>query len=420
MPPINVLQICDHLGWEGSRMHGVKRLFAWIIPRFDTSRFRVSLLSLRKKDLSEDNLERYGFPVYYLEKTRFDPMTLPALIRLLQRLRIDVIQTHGYGATTFGRAAAALLRIPNVLHEHANLTDTPWFQKIPDVLLNPVTDLAIAVSRSTRRFCIEGRRLSPERVKVVYLGAPLEEFQPQDPSQEQAARRLFGFSDPEEEIVGTVTRLHESKGNRYLIDAAAIVARERPKCRFVVVGEGPLQPELEAQAARLGISERVSFLGYQQDVATAFASFHVVAFPSLWEGTPLTVFESMSMAKPIVSTDVDGLKDVLAHEGNALLVPPRDPGALAAAIIRVLGDPRLASHLSERARISSRRFDIQVFVDKVSHLYDLMVERYRRLTVGRPRWDYERDFRFLEDDERVAGTSREQVAGTYEERGPAG
>ena len=68
MAKIRALQICDHLGWEGSRMHGVKRLFAWMIPRFDRSRFEVSLLSLRKKDLSEDNLESLGFPVYYLEK----------------------------------------------------------------------------------------------------------------------------------------------------------------------------------------------------------------------------------------------------------------------------------------------------------------------------------------------------------------
>ena len=84
VPPINVLQICDHLGWEGSRMHGVKRLFSWMIPRFDPNRFRVSLLSLRKRDLSEETLEQFGFPVHYLEKSRFDPSTLPALARLFE------------------------------------------------------------------------------------------------------------------------------------------------------------------------------------------------------------------------------------------------------------------------------------------------------------------------------------------------
>ncbi|MGH9334903.1 MAG: glycosyltransferase, partial [Vicinamibacteria bacterium] len=335
MSKIRALQICDHLGWEGSRMHGVKRLFGWMIPRFDRSRFEVSLLSLRKKDLSEDNLESLGFPVYYLEKGKFDPRTFPALVSLLKRLEIDVIQTHGYGATTFGRAAAAWLGIPNVLHEHANLTRTPWFQKIPDELLDPLTDVAIAVSDSTREFCIHARRLSPERVKKVYLGAPLDEFQPVPPSARREARLALGFG-ADEKIVGTVTRLHESKGNRYLIEAASILAGKRPDVRVAIVGEGPLLPALEAQARELGVESRVSFLGFQRDVARAVAALDVVVFPSLWEGTPLTVFEAMAMRKPIVATGVDGLRDVLRDCENALVVPPRSGEALASAIDRLL------------------------------------------------------------------------------------
>ena len=66
--PLNILQLCDHLGWEGSRMHGVKRLFAWMIPRFDASRFRVSLVSLRKRDLSEETLDALGIDITYLER----------------------------------------------------------------------------------------------------------------------------------------------------------------------------------------------------------------------------------------------------------------------------------------------------------------------------------------------------------------
>jgi glycosyltransferase involved in cell wall biosynthesis len=396
LPRINVLQICDHLGWEGSRMHGVKRLFGWMIPRFDPLRFQVELLSLRRRDLSEETLEQQGIRVHYLEKSRFDPTTLPALVRLLRRLSIDVIQTHGYGATTFGRAAAFLLRLPNVLHEHANLTDTPWFQKIPDTLLNPVTDVAIAVSESTRRFCINARRLTPERVKRVYLGAPLEEFQRRSPAEERAARAAFGFTDPDERIVGTVTRLHESKGNRYFVEAAALVARELPQARFVIVGEGPLREELEAQAERLGLSGKIHFLGFQKDVASAFAAFHVVCFPSLWEGTPLTLFEAMGMGKAIVSTDVDGLRDVLTPERDAVMVPARDPEALAAGLLRVLADASLARNLGDAAERTARNYDIQHFVDKMSRLYEELVARYREVRFGRPRWDYARDFDFLE------------------------
>jgi glycosyltransferase involved in cell wall biosynthesis len=377
-------------------MHGVKRLFAWMIPRFDPSRFEVSLLSLRKRDLSEDSLESLGFPVYYLEKGKFDPSTFPALVSLLRKLEIDVIQTHGYGATTFGRAAAYWLGIGNVLHEHANLTDTPWFQKIPDRLLNPVTDVAIAVSQSTRDFCIRARKLSPERVKKVYLGAPLDEFAPFSSEARREARSKLGFG-PNEKIVGTVTRLMESKGNRYLIEAASILARARNDVRVAVVGEGPLLAELEAQARSLGVQDRVSFLGFQRDVATATAAFDVCVFPSLWEGTPLTVFEALAMRKPIVATSVDGLRDVLRDSDNALVVPPRDASALARALERILDEPALASRLSERARETSRRFDIGIFVRKMERLYELLVERYRT-SRGRPRWDYGKDFAFLEDE----------------------
>ena len=376
-------------------MHGVKRLFAWMIPRFDTSRYEVSLLSLRKKDLSEDKLESYGFPVYYLEKGKFDPSTFPALTSLLRRLEIDAVQAHGYGATTFGRAAALYLGIPNILHEHANLTDTPWFQKIPDKLLDPYTDVAIAVSESTREFCVKGRLLSPERVKKVFLGAPLEEFQPLGPEAARDARKRLGLG-ASDTVFGTVTRLHESKGNRYFIEAAASVLKELPSARFVIVGEGPLRPELEARARELGIGDRVVFLGFQRDVAACFGSFDVAVFPSLWEGTPLTVFECMAMGRPILSTDVDGLREVLVHGRNAIVVPPRDAEALAAGMLGLAREETLRGRLAEAARKTSKRFGIQTFVDTMERLYDVLVERYRR-EGGRPRWDYSTDFEFLEE-----------------------
>src|SRR5512144_1536015 len=103
---LRILQVCDHLGWEGSRMHGVKRLFAWMIPRFDAARFDVSLVSLRKKDLSEETLDALGIDITYLHKSKFDPATLPALLKVIDRKQIDILHMHGYGDTTFGRLAA--------------------------------------------------------------------------------------------------------------------------------------------------------------------------------------------------------------------------------------------------------------------------------------------------------------------------
>jgi len=157
-------------------MHGVKRLFSWMIPRFDRERFDVSLVSLRKKDLSEETLDALGVDITYLARSKFDPLTLPDLLRIVDRKRIDVLHMHGYGATTFGRMAGAIRRIPTIVHEHANLTDTPWFQKVADRMLEPVTDIAIAVSQSTADFVVNARKIPASKVKVVYLGVTLGEF----------------------------------------------------------------------------------------------------------------------------------------------------------------------------------------------------------------------------------------------------
>ena len=378
---LNVVQICDHLGWPGSRMHGVKRLFAWMIPRFDPARFNVSLISLRSPDTSGDRLEDYGIDVSYLSRSKFDPRTLPALLGALDRREADILHLHGYGATTFGRLAAARRGWPALLHEHANLTDTPWFQKVADRLLVPHTDLAIAVSRSTAEFVTRARLVPEARTRVVYLGAPVDDFAGgRTPEEVRSVRSGLGLP-AEGPVVGTITRLMPAKGNEYLVEAARTVLDEVPDAHFCIVGEGELASDLEALARRLGVAGRVRFAGYTRDVAGALAAFDVVAFPSLWEGTPLTAFEALAAGRPIVATDADGLSDILHHDRDAIIVPKRNPGALAQALVALLRAPDRRAELAAAAAVTGAAYDIGVFVRKLERLYGLMDEIRR--TTGR-------------------------------------
>ena len=374
---LNVVHICDHLGWEGSRMHGVKRLFAWMIPRFDRSRFNVSLISLRKKDLSADTLEEFGIDVTYMARHKFDPATFPALLKVLREKRADIVHLHGYGATTFGRLCAWRLGIPAILHEHANHGDTPWFQKIADRMLAPHTDLAIAVSESTAEFTTRARLMPVERTKVVYLGAPLDEFaRPRTAGEIETARQELGIA-PGTIAVGTITRLMPSKGNQYLVEAAPRILEKHPRVRIFIIGEGELQGDLEAQAKGLALGDKLLFSGFTRDVAAALSALDLVVFASLWEGTPLTVFEALAMGKPIVATDADGLLDVLSDRVDALIVPKADAAALAGAIGEVIENPVLAAGLVAASRKTGQRYDIAVFVRKMERLYELVHQTSR-------------------------------------------
>jgi glycosyltransferase involved in cell wall biosynthesis len=378
-------------------MHGVKRLFGWMIPRFDASRYRVSLVSLRKKDLSEETLESMGVDITYLSRGKFDPRTLMDLLKVIDAKKIDVLHCHGYGATTFGRLAGALRRIPVVLHEHANLTSTPWFQQIADAVLERYTDVAIAVSESTADFVIEARKVRPGRVFVVYLGAPLDEFsQRRSPDEVEAVRREHGIAHADF-AVGTITRLHDSKGNSFLVDAARKVVDMRPNAKFLLFGEGPLLDDLKAQAASLKLGDRFVFGGFVKDVALMLHGFDISAFPSLWEGTPLTVFEAMAASRPIVATDADGLLDVLTDQHDAIIVPKRNAQALATAIMFMMDEPETRARLAANARDTANRFDIAAFVRKMERLYDLLHAKSR--ATGRRVVETE-DLTFLVDRKR--------------------
>jgi glycosyltransferase involved in cell wall biosynthesis len=109
------------------------------------------------------------------------------------------------------------------------------------------------------------------------------------------------------------------------------------------------------------------------------SAFDLSVFPSLWEGTPLTVFEALAMGKPIVATDADGLVEVLTHERDAIIVPKRDAPALAAAIIRMIDEPATRERLASAARITGRQYDIAAFVAKMERLY-LLLHRLSRST----------------------------------------
>jgi glycosyltransferase involved in cell wall biosynthesis len=364
---VRVLHLCDKFGVAGSSIHGVTRLFSWWFPRH-APRFEVALAGLKHSEPASRLLEAQGIPVVHLGRSKFDLRAVGDVARLLRERRVDVLHVHGYAASDFGRLAARSAGARLVLHEHFADPRLPAYQALADRLLAGRTDAAIAVSESTREFLVRERRVPRERVRLIWNGAPLEEFAPVPRELALARRRELGL--PEQALViGAIGRLNEQKGHRYLLDAARSVFARRDAW-LLVVGDGDLAGALRRQADELAIAPRVVFAGHRSDVPELLGAIDVLAISSNYEGTPLTLFEALAAGKPVVSTAVDGCREVIRDGENGLLVAPRDSSGLAEALLRVLDDAALRARLAAAARADSARYDVRECVRRMEELYD--------------------------------------------------
>jgi glycosyltransferase involved in cell wall biosynthesis len=367
--PLSVLHVCDKFGVKGSSIHGVSRLFSWWFPRYDASRFRVSLCGIKSPEPASRWLEEEGIPVRHLGRGRFDPRILGDLVELARECGARVLHVHGYAAADFGRLAARRVGAGLVLHEHFADPRMPAYQGWADRLLAPLTDCAIAVSGSTRDFLIQERFVPADRVRLIWNGAPLDEFAPVSPDRARGVRAALGLP-VDAPVVGSIARLSLQKGHRYLVDAAARVLASRPDARFLIAGDGDQMPVLRECAAAAGVADSVVFAGHRTDVPDLLGAIDVFAISSLYEGTPLTLFEAMAAGKAIVSTAVDGCREVLEDGETGLLVPPADAEGLAQAILRLVGDDALRVRLAARAREASRRYDVKTCVEEMQKVYE--------------------------------------------------
>ncbi len=170
--------------------------------------------------------------------------------------------------------------------------------------------------------------------------------------------------------MGVVARLQPEKGVATFLKAAARVSKVSQEARFLVVGDGPLREELLELVGRLGLRERVCFLGYRADARALTGLLDVLVVPSLTEGSPLIVLEAMAAGVPVVASEVGGIPDQVRHRQEGLLVPPDDPGSLGDAIVELLRDPTRARALGEagRRRMSSE-FAHETMVARVESVY---------------------------------------------------
>jgi glycosyltransferase involved in cell wall biosynthesis len=171
-------------------------------------------------------------------------------------------------------------------------------------------------------------------------------------------------------LIGNIGALVPHKGQRHLIDAAALVVREVPDARFLILGEGELKASLEKQIADLALTKHVLLAGFRPDVLSILKGFDLFVMPSITEGLGTSLLDAMACARPIVASRVGGIPEVVRHGETGLLVPPKDPRDLAASIIRLLLDPPLAKRFADAGLARVReKFSVERMVDGTLAVY---------------------------------------------------
>ena len=290
--------------------------------------------------------------------------SLTALAGLARAADAVLIHANGSRAMAYAGAAGRLASCPTLWH--VRIADSDG---LLDRALCAMATLVVATSRGVaRRFA-----WAPAKIRVVPNGIDLERFAPRTASATLRAALQLPPSAP---IAVSVGRHVPEKGYRHLIDAAALLEETKPGVHWVLVGDGELRSELEAQAGRLDLASRVHFTGSRNDVADLMALADVFVLPSESEGFGRVLVEAMAMARAIVATKVGGIPDVIVDGETGLLVEPANPVALAHAVRRLLDDPGCAARLGAAGRQRAEStFSLGAHVDGVERVYDEVLGR---------------------------------------------
>ncbi|MBA4067425.1 MAG: hypothetical protein C0501_27690 [Isosphaera sp.] len=275
------------------------------------------------------------------------------LARLLRQHPVDLFHTQntGFEESPVAARLAGCRRVVGTFHVDSTYDlhrerSGPAY-RVLEAVSNRCLDVGVAVAHATKKDWVRRTHVPADRVVVIHNGIDPEKFRRRQPREE--ARRALGLP-ADALVVGGLGRLDEAKGFTYLIAAVARLRAEVPGLVAAVAGDGPLRKELGAEASRLGVADRVRFLGFQSDVQRVLDALDVFALPSLCEALPYALLEAMAGELPAVGAAVGGVPEVIADGGTGFVVPPRDPDRLAAALLKLLGSADLRGRMGAAGR----------------------------------------------------------------------
>jgi glycosyltransferase involved in cell wall biosynthesis len=368
-----VLHVIDSLD-----LGGAQTLLLDLVRHYDRSRLEIHVACMHGRGVFLEAFEAEGVPVHSLSPSKWPPLYLVRFPKLLATIDPDILHFHLFGSNLIAKPLAALLSWRALIcHDHCNDAgrSNPALL-FADTLSNRLSSRVIAVSETIRSFLLERECLDPDRVITLGNSVDISLFKEATPEERDQARALFGIP-LDAFVIGGVGRLVPQKNFDLFLEVAALVAASRPEALFVIAGTGPREADLKAKAVRLGLSDRVRFLGHVENRAGLYHALDVLVMASDFEGTPMVLLEAMASGLPIIASAVDGIAEVCSDGEDALLVSPGRVHEFASALGSLIADPGLGQRLGRNARQSVLEgYDIRGLARRVEQVYDAVLAEH--------------------------------------------
>jgi glycosyltransferase involved in cell wall biosynthesis len=365
---LRVLLLVDQLSGLGG---GAEVFLVGLATHLPSDRFEVFVCATRAVapgPLAEI-LEAGAVPYIALgRRSRWDLLRMRRLAALLGSGRFDIVHAHKFGSNVWGTLFGRACRVPVVIaHEHTwSYKGRPLRKWIDGRIVGRLATRFIAVSDADAARMVEDEKVASEKVVVMptgYVARPL--------APDTDLRSELGLTS-ETPLIGTAVVFRPQKAVEVLLEAHARLLRTMPDVHLVIAGEGPTRAEIQRRARELSLDGRVHFLGHRDDVDAILRSLDVAALSSDFEGSPLFVLECMANGTPIVATAVGGIPQMVLDGETGVLVPPRDPEALAGAIEHLLVDPERRAVLAAAAANRLSEFRIDAVARRFADLYETL------------------------------------------------
>lgn len=278
------------------------------------------------------------------------------LLSTVKRNRIDLIHCNDRWTAMFSSFVSKLLKVPMIYNARSIYLD----KRITGRFFGKNI---ITVSSAVRKNLVDYFGISPKRIEVIYSGTDIIHSTALE--QEEVKNRFA--NNGTHRIVAVIAQLTEAKGHEYLIRALPKVVEKYPDIKLLFTGDGKLKQSLQEKAADLGVAGNIVFCGYQNNVASFIDISVFTILPSLWEGLPGSILESLLLAKPVIASSVGGIPEVITDGVNGILVEPRDVDGLSRSILFLLSNSRKRAEMGRNGELIARR---QFSLDRMFKQYE--------------------------------------------------